>query len=91
MQQLQHQAEYKLATQFTNNGQPPSINSNSNSNNNYNPNSVFNLGRIQYSPNFYENYEHLCALQSSMPLQAIRSCLSMDGSVNLGLNVDKLK
>ena len=53
--------------------------------------SVFNVGRNQFSANFWENYEHLCALQSSVPLQSIKSCISIDGSVNLSLNADKLK
>jgi hypothetical protein len=49
------------------------------------------LPRTQFSHNFWENYEHLCALQSTAPLQAIHSCICMDGSVNISLNADKLK
>jgi centrosomal protein CEP78 len=45
----------------------------------------------QYSANFWENYEHLCALQNLMPLQSLKACLSIDGGANLNLNVDKLK
>ena len=45
----------------------------------------------QYSANFWENYEHLCALQNLMPLQSLKACLSVDGGANLNLNVDKLK
>ena len=40
---------------------------------------------------FGESYEHMCSLQSIVPLQAIKSCISTDGSVNLALNADKLK
>lgn len=45
----------------------------------------------QFSPDFWENYEHACALLSTVPLQSIKSCISLDGSVNLALSVDRLK
>lgn len=54
-----------------------------------NSNSRVNVA--QYSANFWENYEHLCALQNSMPLQSLKACLAMDGGANLVLNADKLK
>lgn len=45
----------------------------------------------QVSNNFWENYEHLCALQNVMPLQSIKQCLSTDAGSNLNIMVDKLK
>ena len=54
-----------------------------------NSNSRVNVA--QYSSNFWENYEHLCALQNSMPLQSLKACLATDGGANLVLNADKLK
>ena len=44
-----------------------------------------------FSANFWENYEHLCALQNLMPLQALKASLSVDGGTQLNLNADKLK
>ena len=46
---------------------------------------------VQYSANFWENYEHLCALQSVMPLQNLKPALSADSGIYLQLNGDKLK
>ena len=45
----------------------------------------------QISSNFWENYEHLCALQNVMPLQSIKQCLSTDAGSNLTIMADKLK
>ena len=42
----------------------------------------------EYFSNFWDNYEHLCALQSTAPLQSIKSNL-VNGT--LDINADKLK
>ena len=42
----------------------------------------------EYFSNFWENYEHLCSLQSTAPLQSIKSNL-INGT--LDVNADKLK
>ena len=54
-------------------------------------NSGSRVVNTQYSPNFWENYEHLCALQNVMPLQALKSSLAVEGGANLTLNADKIK
>ena len=43
------------------------------------------------SNNFWDTYEHLCALQNVMPLQSLKSCLSSESGAILNLNADKLK
>ncbi|CAF0863953.1 unnamed protein product [Brachionus calyciflorus] len=45
----------------------------------------------QTSGNFWDNYEHLCALQNVMPLQSIKSSLASDAGTNLTIMADKLK
>ena len=60
------------------------------SNNNIN-NSGSRSANAQYSANFWENYEHLCALQNVMPLQSLKQTLATEGGANLTLNADKLK
>lgn len=45
----------------------------------------------QYSNSFWENYEHLCALQNLMPLQSLKASLSTEAGSNLVINADKLK
>jgi hypothetical protein len=42
----------------------------------------------EYFTNFWDNYEHLCELQSTAPLQSIKANLS---NGTLDINADKLK
>ena len=44
--------------------------------------------RREYFTNFWDNYEHLCALQSTAPLQSIKANLT---NGTLDINADKLK
>lgn len=49
-------------------------------------------GQQIYSNNFWETYEHLCALQNQTPLQYVKSSITTnDSGCNLILNADKLK
>lgn len=45
----------------------------------------------QLSNNFWDNYEHLCALQNVTPLQSIKQSLTIDAGSNLSILADKLK
>lgn len=46
----------------------------------------------QYSNNFCEVYEHLCAMQNQMPLQTVKSSVSNgEAGLCLHLNADRLK
>lgn len=45
----------------------------------------------QLSNNFWDNYEHLCALQNVTPLQSIKQSLTIDAGSNLSIMADKLK
>jgi hypothetical protein len=57
-----------------------------------NANSLANAGSSSSnSSNFWEAYEHLCSLQSLMPIQSLKASLMTDGGTNLQFNADKLK
>lgn len=45
----------------------------------------------QQASNFWDNYEHLCALQNLMPLQSLKASLLVDAGTNLNINADRLK
>jgi hypothetical protein len=47
--------------------------------------------RKEYSTNFWENYEHVCSIQNQMPMQSLKSGLSIEGGAVLNLNADKFK
>ncbi len=40
---------------------------------------------------FWDNYEHICALQNLIPVQAIKASLACEGASVLNLNADKLR
>ena len=46
---------------------------------------------VSNSFNFWENYEHLCALQNVMPIQSLKASLAVEGGTVLSLNADKLR
>jgi hypothetical protein len=66
---------------------PTPISTNNNNQQYYQP----HYTSTQQSNNFWENYEHLCALQNLMPLQSLKQSLVTDAGSNLTLNADKLK
>jgi hypothetical protein len=41
--------------------------------------------------NFWDTYEHMCALQNEMPLQILKASLAVDAGSNLVINSDRLK
>ena len=46
--------------------------------------------RKDHSTNFWDNYEHMCAVYNQMPLQTLKA-VAMEGGAILDLHADKLK
>ncbi len=46
---------------------------------------------VSSTASFWDNYEHICALQNLVPLQALKASLACEGGSVLSLNADKLR
>ena len=51
---------------------------------------ALHTARKEQATNFWDNYEHMCAVYNQMPLQTLKA-VAMEGGAILDLNADKLK
>ena len=51
---------------------------------------ALHTARKDHATNFWDNYEHMCAVYNQMPLQTLKA-VAMEGGAILDLNADKLK